>query len=142
MYFLFKEFHSYIAFLLLAVLVVVIAMGIYAWVTKKPFTKTSRLLALIGLGAAQSQFTIGLVLYFLSPLGLSNFSGEAMKNSVSRLYVMEHPLMMILAIVLVTIGYINAKKATKDSLKYKNMVIFYSIGLAFILSRIPWEMWL
>lgn len=142
MYQLFKDSHSYIAFLLLAVLFVVIAMGIYGWVAKKPFTKTSRLLALLGLGAAQSQFTIGLVLYFLSPLGFSNFTGEAMKNSISRLYIIEHPLMMILAIVLVTVGYIKTKKVTKESVKYKNMVIFYSIGLAFILSRIPWEMWL
>lgn len=142
MYLLFKESHSYIAFLLLAVFFVVIAIGIYGWLAKKPFTKTTRLLALAGMIAVHLQLTIGLVLYFLSPLGLSNFSGEAMKNSLSRLYVMEHPLMMILAIVLVTVGYIKAKKATKDSLKYKNMVIFYSIGLVFILSRIPWEMWL
>lgn len=141
MYLLFKEFHSYIAFLLLAVLVVVIAMGIYGWVAKKPFTKTTRLLALVGLGAAQSQFTIGVVLYFLSPLGMSNFSGDAMKTAITRLYIVEHPLMMLLAIVLVTIGYIKSKKAIDDSRKYKNMVIFYSIGLAFILSRIPWEMW-
>ena len=142
MYLVFKEFHSYIAFLLLAVLVVVIAVGIYGWLAKKPFTKTTRLLALIGLGAAQSQFTIGLVLYFLSPLGFSNFSGEAMKNAISRLFVMEHPLMMVLAIVLVSVGYIRIKKATDDSKKHKNMVLFYGIGLVFILSRIPWEMWL
>lgn len=142
MYQVFKEFHSYIAFLLLAVLVVVIAVGIYGWLSKKPFTKTARLLALVGLGAAQSQFSIGLVLYFLSPLGFSNFSGAAMKNAMSRLFVMEHPLMMILAIVLVSVGYVRVKKATDDGKKYKNMVMFYSIGLVFILSRIPWEMWL
>lgn len=142
MYHVFKEFHSYIAFLLLAVLVVVIAVGIYGWLAKKPFTKTTRLLALVGLGAAQLQFSIGLVLYFLSPLGFSNFSGAAMKNAISRLFVMEHPLMMILAIVLVSVGYVRVKKATDDSKKYKNMVLFYSIGLVFILSRIPWEMWL
>jgi hypothetical protein len=81
-------------------------------------------------------------LYFLSPLGFSNFSGEAMKNAISRLFVMEHPLMMVLAIVLVSVGYIRIKKATDDSKKHKNMVLFYGIGLVFILSRIPWEMWL
>ena len=82
------------------------------------------------------------MLYFLSPLGMSNFSGAAMKTAITRLYIVEHPLMMILAIVLVTVGYIKTKRAIEDGRKYKNMVIFYSIGLAFILSRIPWEMWL
>jgi cytochrome b561 len=142
MYLIFKEFHSYVAFLLLVVLMLVIVVAIYGWVKVKPYNKIVSILSLVGLGAAQSQFTIGLILYFISPLGMSNFSGDAMKNALSRLYIAEHPLMMLLAIVLVTIGYIKTKKAKDDNSKYKNMAIYYSIGLAFILSRIPWQMWL
>ena len=130
------------AFLLLVVLMLVIVVAIYGWVKVKPYNKIVSILSLVGLGAAQSQFTIGLILYFISPLGMSNFSGDAMKNALSRLYIAEHPLMMLLAIVLVTIGYIKTKKAKDDNSKYKNMAIYYSIGLAFILSRIPWQMWL
>lgn len=142
MYLIFKEFHSYVAFLLLVVLMLVIVVAINGWVKVKPYNKIVSILSLVGLGAAQSQFTIGLILYFISPLGMSNFSGDAMKNALSRLYIAEHPLMMLLAIVLVTIGYIKTKKAKDDNSKYKNMAIYYSIGLAFILSRIPWQMWL
>lgn len=142
MYLIFNEFHSYVAFLLLVVLMLVIVVAIYGWVKVKPYNKIVSILSLVGLGAAQSQFTIGLILYFISPLGMSNFSGDAMKNALSRLYIAEHPLMMLLAIVLVTIGYIKTKKAKDDNSKYKNMAIYYSIGLAFILSRIPWQMWL
>ena len=142
MYLIFKDFHSYVAFLLLVVLMLVIVVAIYGWVKVKPYNKIVSILSLVGLGAAQSQFTIGLILYFISPLGMSNFSGDAMKNALSRLYIAEHPLMMLLAIVLVTIGYIKTKKAKDDNSKYKNMAIYYSIGLAFILSRIPWQMWL
>ena len=142
MYLIFKDFHSYVAFLLLVVLMLVIVVAIYGWVKVKPYNKIVSILSLVGLGAAQSQFTIGLILYFISPLGMSNFSGDAMKNALSRLYIAEHPLMMLLAIVLVTIGYIKTKKAKDDKSKYKNMAIYYSIGLAFILSRIPWQMWL
>ena len=123
-------------------MILVVVVAIYGRVKAKPYNKTARILSLVGLGAAQSQFTIGLILYFISPLGMSNFSGDAMKNTLSRLYIVEHPLMMLLAIVLVTIGYIKTKKAKDDKSKYKNMAIYYSIGLAFILSRIPWQMWL
>ena len=46
---------------------------------------------------AHIQLLVGIVLYFLSPLGFSNLSGEAMGDSMSRLYALEHPLINILA---------------------------------------------
>jgi len=48
---------------------------------------------------------------------------------------------MILAVALITIGYSKAKKAISATSKYKAIIIFYSIGLCFILSRIPWSVW-
>ena len=63
MYLLFKEFHSYVAFLLLAVLVVVIAMGIYGWVARKPFSKVTRILSLVGLGAVAVYYWFSAVLF-------------------------------------------------------------------------------
>jgi membrane protein YdbS with pleckstrin-like domain len=64
-----------------------------------------------------------------------------MKISITRLYLVEHPLVMILAVALITIGYSKAKKAISATSKYKAIVLFYSIGLCFILSRIPWSVW-
>ena len=142
MYLIFKEIHSYAAALLLATLITALFFIIYGWITNKSFSKTNQMFALIGLAATHTQVLFGLILYFLSPLGLSNFSGAAMKDSASRLYMLEHPLMMILAVVLVTIGYTKAKKAETDKLKYRYIVLFYSIGLLFILSRIPWSVWI
>lgn len=43
-----------------------------------------------------------------------------MKNAVSRLYGLEHPLMMLIAIALITIGYSKAKRAIEDRLKFKS----------------------
>ena len=77
----------------------------------------------------------------LSPLGISNFSADAMKISITRLFLVEHPLVMLLAIILITIGYSKANKVISATSKYKTIVIFYSIGLCFILSRIPWSIW-
>jgi hypothetical protein len=108
---------------------------------KKSFTAGSRKIALLGLICAHLQFVLGIVLYFLSPLGVSNFSGDAMKEKVSRLYIVEHPLMMLIAVILVTIGYSRAKKLNSNIRKYNSIILFYSIALILMLSVIPWNVW-
>jgi uncharacterized membrane protein len=141
MYIAFKEFHSYLAYITLALLLFAIVFNAYYWLKGRLFSKTNKSVALWGLIAVHTQFLAGLILYFLSPLGISNFSADAMKVSITRLYLVEHPLVMLLAIVLITIGYSKANKVISATSKYKTIVIFYSIGLCFILSRIPWSVW-
>lgn len=141
MYIGFKHLHSTVAYLALLLLLVAFFYTLYGWLTKKEFTKRSKSIVLFGLIATHVQLVVGFVLYFLSPLGVSNFSGEMMKNSVSRLYAVEHPLMMLLGIVLITIGYSKSKRATDAKSKYRTVAIFYGIGLVLILSRIPWNSW-
>lgn len=136
-----KELHSLFAYLPLIILAVAIIFNAYSWLSKNPFSKTNKLISLLGMVSVHTQFLIGLILYFISPLGLSNFSGNAMKDAQSRLYVLEHPFVMIIALALITIGYSKAGRATVDSLKYKRIVVFYSIGLILILTRIPWSAW-
>ena len=134
--------HSGLAYLLLAALIFAIVYTLIGFMGNKPFTEGNRKIALIGLISAHIQLLIGLILYFVSPLGSSNFSGANMKDSTSRLYMLEHPLMMILAIVLITVGYSRAKKLQDSNQKYKKILIFYTLGLILILSRIPWSAWL
>lgn len=136
-----QHLHSYFAYLLLAVLAFSLIYAIVMFVRKKPFTEKVRKVALVGFIATHLQLLIGLVLYVLSPVGLSNFSGEAMGDSLSRLYILEHPLTMIVGIVLISIGYIKAKKPGDDVRRYRNIILFYALGLALILLRIPWQVW-
>jgi hypothetical protein len=142
MYMVVKYFHSYIAALTLAFIILAIVYNIYSMVKKKAFIKTNNLANLLGMVSAHIQLLFGLVLYFVSPLGFSMFSGAAMKNSLTRLYILEHPFTMIIAVALITLGYLKAKKALDDKQKYKRIVIFYSIGLLLILSRVPWNSWI
>jgi NADH:ubiquinone oxidoreductase subunit 2 (subunit N) len=136
-----KHLHSMLAYVLLAGLVFAILYTLFAYLNKKPFTEGNRKVALIGLICAHLQLLAGLVLYFVSPLGVSNASGAAMKDPASRLYFLEHPLMMIIAIVLITVGYSRAKRLTVDKSRYMSILIFFTLGLLFILSRIPWQVW-
>jgi len=141
MYTGFRHLHSYFAYILFAALIFSLIYAIYKFVNKSRFDEKARQVSLIGFVASHLQLLIGIVLYLISPVGLSHFSGEAMGDSLSRLYILEHPLMMILGVVLVSIGYIKAKKPGDDVRRFKTIILFYTLGLIFMLSRIPWQVW-
>src|SRR5690606_34876818 len=136
------HFHYFFAYL---VLLLVAAAAIHALANRsggRPFAGTGRKLALFGLIATHVQLLFGLVLYFVSPLGLKNFSGGNMGDSMARLYMLEHPLMMLVGIALITMGYMKAKRAVDDRRKHGAVALWYGIGLVLMLSRIPWSAWL
>jgi len=137
-----KYLHSIIAFFLLVVLILAIVYIAYVWFRKKTYNKACKRMALLGMTATHLQFLIGMILYFQSPLGMSNFSGAAMKDTMSRLFILEHPIMMIVGMGLITIGYMKAKRTKGDNSIFKTLVLFYSLGLIFFLSRIPWNTWI
>lgn len=133
-----KHLHSTLAIILLLALVVTIVITLVNYLGKKPY---NRKIALLGLVSAHLQFVVGVVIYFVSPLGIQSFSGENMGNSLSRLYFLEHPLMMLIGIILITVGYSKAKRLIDAQKANKTVLIFYIIGLILILFRIPWSTW-
>jgi uncharacterized membrane protein len=84
---------------------------------------------------------MGFIMYFLSShitkSALNDF-GAAMKNADLRFWAVEHPLMMIIAVVLVTIGRSKSKRATQDVSKHKTAFWFFAIAMLLMLSMIPW----
>jgi uncharacterized protein YacL len=136
-----QHLHSFLAYILLAVIIFCIFYAIVRVVKEKPFTDKVRKVMLTGFIAAHLQLLIGLILYFISPVGLSHFSSEAMQNTLSRIYVLEHPLTMLAGIILISVGYIKAKKPGDDARRYKTVILYYSLGLFLILLRIPWAVW-
>lgn len=139
MYNFIQKFHSgwaYIAILLLVIAVVNSCIGLFF---KKEFTAKDRKIALFGLAAIHTQLLIGLILYFVSPLGLSSLG--QMSDKVLRLTSLEHPLINIIGITLITIGWMKHKKLLTSESKFKIFSIYYGLGLVLILSRIPWELW-
>jgi uncharacterized membrane protein len=115
-------------------------------VGKKEYGPKDFRIALFTLIVTHIQFLIGLILFFVSPYGLKNISGvgmgEVMKNSEYRLYAVEHPIIMIVVVVLITIGYSKHKKKLVSGPKFRALTIFYALALILMLSRIPWAQWL
>lgn len=133
-----KHLHSTLAYVLLAGLIISFLFALFAYLQNKPY---NRKMALLGFISAHLQLLVGIIMYFVSPLGYNNLGGDAMKDSIQRLYVLEHPLMMVIAIILITIGYSKAKKLDNPKKQNATVLIFYGIGLLLVLSRIPWHIW-
>lgn len=136
--------HSWWAYLVLVVLIIASINSLIGFFSKKEYGATDFRISLFTLIVSHIQLLIGIILYFVTPF-FHAFSeggmGEVMKDSTLRLYLIEHPLMMILAVVLITIGYSKHKKKLTSSPKFKMLAIFYTLALVFVLSRIPWSAW-
>lgn len=142
MYNFIKEAHNGLGMIILFLLLFVLIGVFVVLIRKKPFGKFSRILSLVGLILVHFQILFGIILYFLSPLGISGASGEAMKHAISRFYLVEHPVGMILATILITIGYKRAKNIQfSESKKHFQILIFYGIGFGLIAYLIPWFLW-
>lgn len=139
MYHFIQKFHSGWAYLALVLLFIATANSLYGYLTKKEFTAKDRKIALFGLIGVHIQLVVGLILYFVSPLGSASFG--QMKDSALRLTSLEHPLINLIAIALITIGWSKHKKAATSEAKFKVLSFLYAIGLLLILSRIPWNLW-
>ncbi|CAM3833209.1 hypothetical protein FLBR109950_03960 [Flavobacterium branchiophilum] len=134
-----QHLHSGWAYLVLLFLVIAIINAVLGLQSSKEFTPKDRKISLLGLIFTHTQLLIGLITYFISPLGAAAFG--QMQDSSLRLTSLEHPLVNIIGIVLITIGWVKHKKATDSKSKFKAIALFYGLGLLLILSRIPWNLW-
>lgn len=144
MYSILKTVHSYWAFFALSILFIVILNALIKIISKKSFNSVDLRISLFGLIFSHIQILIGVILYYISPwfdqwasLGIG-----VMKNNESRLYLVEHPITNILAILFITIGWSLHKKQSESSKKFLRIILFYGVGYVLLLSRIPWSKWL
>lgn len=138
-----QHLHSGLAYLALAALVIVMIYALIGSLSGREFTEKDRKIAMIGFILAHIQLLVGLILYFVSPLGFSLLTGGgAMADKVARLTALEHPVINILAIIIISVGYIRAKRMTESRARFRSIYMMYAIGLVLILSRIPWSSWL
>lgn len=136
-----QHFHSFMAYLVLLGLIISIVFAFMGMSGNKPFTDKDRKRGLLGLIPAHLQWVIGVILYFVSPRGIDWATEGFMKVSDQRFYVLEHPLTMIIAVVLITVGYARSKRLHEDKKRFSSIAIFYTLALILILARIPWGEW-
>ena len=136
LYLTLKHLHSGWRYVVLVLLLLAILNALNGWLGKGNYSGSSRKLNLFTLISAHLQFVFGLILYFFSPKVRTDDMGMAMKDAISRYWTVEHAIMMLLAIVLITIGHSKSKKALVGSVKHRNIAIFYILALVIIIVAI------
>ena len=137
--------HSGWAYIVLLILVLATLNALYNFFGNKEFDAIDFRLALFSLITMHIQLLIGLVLWFtkdyFSTISEMGGMGEVMKNDTIRKLIVEHPTTMIIAVVLLTIGYSKHKKKLTSKPKFKMLSIFYTIALILVMYMIPWQQW-
>lgn len=136
--------HSYWAYLTLLMIVIATFNALFKFFGKKEFHPLDFRISLFTLIVTHIQLLIGIVLFFASDyISLISDMGmkELMGNKLLRSNIVEHPMMMIIAVVLITIGYSKHKNKLTSTPKFKMLAIFYTLALICVLAKIPWATW-
>lgn len=126
--------HSVIRYFVLIFLLVVIVRSFSGWQKKSAYTALDDKMSLWLFIFTHTQLLLGLILYFISPAVI--FSGASMKDSVARYWLVEHISMMLIAIILITMARITAKKLSEAYARHKRMFIFNTLALIIIILAI------
>ncbi|RYD54618.1 MAG: hypothetical protein EOP56_18685 [Sphingobacteriales bacterium] len=123
--------------LLFALLTIIRSMGGLGG--KKAFTSGDRKTAMFLMISADIQLLLGFALYFMKGWATVIASGaDIMSNKYNRFFAVEHLTGMLIAIILIHIGYSSAKKNIPDAAKFKKLFWFTLIAVLIILITIPW----
>jgi hypothetical protein len=127
---------------------VVLLFGILALFTglrglsgRRAFTEGDKRTAFYFMLACDIQLLLGIALYFLRgwyKVWNAGPVGNIMKDSVLRFWAVEHLAMMIIAIILVHIGYAGTKGDRPHSGKFRRLFFTTLIALLLIAAAVPW----
>ena len=123
--------HHYLPFLFFIVLIISI---VRSGLNKIPNVKKDIFLTLT-LIFAHIQLLLGLVLL----VNFISVAGIHMGEAANRFVTIEHPLTMIIAVVLITIGKVKAKKIADNAKANKTVFGHFMVALILIALRTPWD---
>ncbi len=126
-----KMLHNLLPFLFYIVLVITIVKAYLGKISdpkKNGFVSATHILA-------HTQLLLGLYLL----IKFVSVAGIHMDESANRFVTVEHPLMMVIGVALITIGKIKAKKIEDVAKANKTIFYYFTIALILIALRTPWD---
>ena len=108
------------------------------------FDKVDRKWSLRLLITTHLNLLAAIYLYFFGKNGLQIMDSQkytmhdVMQTSWLRFWIIEHPTMMLISIILITISHSFSKKNIEPLKKHKIMSILYIVALVFIIAAAPW----
>jgi heme A synthase len=127
--------HSGLRWLALALLLFAIVNAMLKLKSGK-YEKSDKMLNLFAMVLLHIQILIGTILSFVT--GKISYAEGWMKNPQYRFFGLEHILLMVIGVTLITIGRKKAEKALDPAKKHKTILIWYVIVLVIIFAAIPW----
>ena len=134
--------HHWLPFVYLLLMLAVLVQNFLVWKSDNAFTDKLARQNKIALILTHLQVTIGLIMLFGFNMDMFSDMGTLMGDGDLRFKYVEHPMTMIIAAVLITIGNAKSKRGTTDAEKAKPVVDWFGIGLFLIALRLPWEAFL
>lgn len=134
--------HNLLRWIILILLLVSIFKSYSGYNNKKQFDAGDKKFWLFTMIASHITLLLGLYQWAFGRIGLfsTDYSsmGAIMKDKVTRFFLVEHPTLMILAIIFITLGHGMAKKSVDDETKYRKAFRYFLIALVLILAAVPW----
>jgi hypothetical protein len=135
--------HNFFRWVVLVLLIVAIIRHLTGMRGTKAITGGDKKTDLFLMIATHIQLLLGIIIWFIGDWGYqvvknSAGMGEVMKNSTMRFWVIEHPVGMLVATVLITIGRGVSKKALPDAVKHKRAFWLFLIAMIIIIASVPW----
>lgn len=133
---LLSTIHNHLGMTILVLLGLAIIIAVYKWTSSKSYKKIDKIIYLIAGSLLELQVLLGILLYIFR----RKWEGFAeMDVDISRFFAVEHPLGMLIAVALVSIGRARSKRVEGDKKKHRTIAIFYGIGFLLLLLSIPWD---
>ncbi|HWQ83587.1 MAG TPA: hypothetical protein VN363_03420 [Anaerolineales bacterium] len=135
--------HNIVRWVIVILGVLAVLRAFIGWLGKQAWIPADRKIGSFIAMALDIQVLLGLILYiFFSPFGLqafrnSNFSSIMGQREIS-FFAIEHPLIMILAVVFAHLGVSQPRKAEKPNKKHRLAAIWFGLALVLILLGMPW----
>jgi len=134
--------HSILRWVILLLLVLSIVQSFIGWFKHRELREADVKLWLFTMISVHITLLIGLILLFFGRFGILSAGlpagVELMKDRYYRFFWVEHPVGMLIATILITLGRGVVKKQITDPAKYKQAFWFFLFGLLIILATIPW----
>ena len=133
--------HSLFRWLVLLSVIYSVIHNYRGYKKKRSFNKFDNQLIYITATIINIQLIMGVWLYIISPFVDAFFKdvSKGLHLREVRFFAMEHGLMMLIAVVIITVASIKAKRKKDNTAKFRTIYIWYSIALIIILTNIPWE---
>ena len=111
------------------------------WLGRRQWTSAEARATRAFVGLLDLQFLLGLTLFaVLSPLTREAFRdmGAAMRDAPVRYFLVEHPVIMVAAIVAAHVGMVQVRRANDDAERFQRASLWLGLALAALTGFIPW----